>query len=56
MFLKASGENFLSITGMHTHFRSVLFINIAYSGGVNACWNLFEFEEVPDTEQTNDSV
>ena len=39
MFLKASGENFLSITGMHIHFRSVLFINIAYSGGVNTCWN-----------------
>ena len=39
MFFKASGENFLSITGMHTHFHSVLFINIAYSGGVNTCWN-----------------
>ena len=39
MFLKASGESFLSITGMHTHFRSILFINIAYSSGVNTCWN-----------------
>ena len=39
MFLKASGENFLSTAGMHTHFRSVLFINIAYSGGINTCWN-----------------
>ena len=45
---RLQGENFLSITGMYTNFRTVLFINIAYCGGVNTCWNPNFYFVVPN--------